>query len=139
EVLKGRSVDPARMNDLFDRVDAALRAFSEDRFDRLEEQLKDIVPAERFERLEKKIAEAAAAGATLERIAGLERKLDDIGRVFTTAGEPLTQEDLTELRSDIGTLRRELRALPGFSQGETSLGEMMRTIVKRLERLPQDA
>ena len=139
EVLKGRSVDPARLNDLFERVDIALRAIPEDRFDRLEERLKDIAPADRFDRLEKKIAETAAGGATAERISGLERKLDEIGRVFTSGGELLTQEDLTDLRSDIVALRRELRSLPGFGQGETSLGEMMRTIVKRLERLPQDA
>ena len=37
-------------------------------------------------------------------------------------------------------LRRELRSsLPVNGQGETTLAEMMRTIVKRLEKMPQDA
>jgi DNA repair exonuclease SbcCD ATPase subunit len=137
ELLKGRSIDPARMNDLFDRVDAAIRAIPEDRFERLEQRLDDVIaPAERFDRLEKKIAEAANA-ATGERFTTLERKLDDISRIFTAGSELLTQEDLTELRSDIVALRRELRS--GLGQGDTNLGELLRTIAKRLDGLPREA
>ena len=121
ELLKGRSIDPARLNDLFDRVDAAMRAVPDDRFERIEQKIEEMaVPVERFDRLEKKIADTASeAGA--DRFSQLERKLDEIGRIFTAGGELLTQEDLTDLRSDIVALRRELRSsLPGNGQGEAS-------------------
>ena len=94
-----------------------------------------MLPAERFDRLEKKIADAAAKGADADRFTTLERKLDDIARIFTAGGELLTQEDLTDLRSDIVSLRRELRS--GLGQGEADLGELMRTLVARVEQLPQ--
>ena len=58
ELLKGRSIDPARLNDLFDRVDAAMRAVPDDRFERIEQKIEEMaVPVERFDRLEKKIAD----------------------------------------------------------------------------------
>ncbi len=136
ELLKGRSIDPARLNELFDRVDAAVRALPEERFARLEQTLASaIAPADRFDRLEKKIAESAG-GAGADRFAALERKLDEIGRGFKAGGAPMAQDDLTDLRADIVALRRELRSMPG--QSEAGLGELMRTLVKRLERQPQD-
>ena len=136
EPLKGRGIDPTRLNELFDRVDAAMRALPEERFDRLEEKLDQArTPVERFDRLEKKIAEAASGAATADRLARLEKKLDEVVRVFSAGSELLTQEDLTELRAEIVSLRRELRSAPG--QGETNLGDLMRTLVKRLEHLPQ--
>jgi localization factor PodJL len=139
ELLKGRSIDPARLNDLFDRVDASTRAVPDDRFERIEQKIEEMaVPVERFDRLERKIAETASE-AGKDRFAQLERKLDEITRVFTAGGELLTQEDLTDLRSDIVALRRELRSsLPVTGQGEPTLAEMMRQIVKRLEKMPQD-
>ena len=74
EPLKGRSIDPTRLNELFDRVDAAMRALPEERFDRLEEKLDQArTPVERFDRLEKKIAEAAAGAATADRLSGWRR------------------------------------------------------------------
>jgi localization factor PodJL len=42
ELLKGRSIDPARLNELFDRVDSAIRALPEERFARLERKLEEI-------------------------------------------------------------------------------------------------
>ena len=111
ELLKGRSIDPARLNELFDRIEVAIRALPEERFERLEQKYDaNAIPAERFDRLEKKIAETCAGGVAGERLARLERKLDDIGRVFSAGGEFLTQEDLSDLRSDIVALRRELRS-----------------------------
>ncbi len=129
EILKGRSVDPARLNELFDRIESAVRALPEERFEQ------GAIPDERLERLERKIAETAkvASGESFER---LEKKLDEIGRGF--GGEAPASGDLSELRSDIASLRRELRDLPAASQAEPNLGELMRAIAKRLDRLPQE-
>ena len=137
ELLKGRSIDPARLNELFDRVDVAIRALPEDRFELLERKLNEVIaPAERFDRLEKKISESNA-GPAEERLVALERKLDELVRVFTAGGDLLTQDDLTDLRSDIVALRRELRSLPG--QAEATLGDLMRNLVSRLEQVPHEA
>ena len=130
EILKGRSVDPARLNELFDRIESAVRALPEERFE------EGAIPDERLARLERKIAETAkiASGESFER---LEQKLDGIGRVFA-GGEAPASGDLAELRSDIASLRRELRDLPAATQAEPNLGELMRAIAKRLDRLPQE-
>jgi localization factor PodJL len=162
ELLKGRSIDPARMNELFDRVDAAMRSgFPDERLERLERKLEGVaVPAERFDRLEKRIAEtsragipddrfdriekslaSAAAGASAERLARLEEKLDQIGRAYSgaaPAGEGMTQDDVADLRDDIVALRRELRSLPGLGEGEQNLGGVLKTIAARLETLSDD-
>ena len=63
ELLKGRSIDPARLAKLFDRVDAPLRAgLTDERLDRLERKLDEAaVPAERLDRLERRIVETARA------------------------------------------------------------------------------
>ena len=42
ELLKGRSIDPARLNELFDRVDAAMRAVPDDRFERIEQKIEEM-------------------------------------------------------------------------------------------------
>ncbi len=139
EVLKGRSIDPGRLNELFDRIEVAIRAIPEDFGQRSEE---GDIPPDRLDRLERKIAETAASGIAGERLSRLEKKLDDIGRAFAASGEFLTQDDLAELRSDIAALRRELRtgAGPGTGAGQPDeeTTALMRTIAKRLERLPHD-
>ncbi len=135
ETLKGRSIDPARLHDLFDRVDSAIRALPEERFDRIERRLAEAAfPTERFDRLEKKFAETSA-GLSAERLARLESRLDEIGGIFGAGGDLLTQEDLTDLRSDIVALRRELRSMPGAGQEGASLTEMVRALAKRVDRL----
>lgn len=138
EVLKGRSIDPARLNDLFDRVDIAIRTLPEDRFDQLEQRLEQaIVPAERFDRLERRISESAAEISD-DRVARLERKLEEFGAAYAAGGEALTPDDLAELRTDIVALRRELRSLPGLGEGESNLGDVLRTLSTRIARLPED-
>ena len=137
ELLKGRSIDPARLNELFDRVEFAIRSLPEEHAGQADA---GIIPADRLEQLEQRIAEAAASGASSERFARLEKKLDDIGSTVAAGGELLTQEDLAELRTEIGLLRRELRSRPAAAAGqdEPNLGELMRAIAKRLERFPQE-
>jgi hypothetical protein len=45
ELLKGRSIDPARLSDIFDRVDAAMRTgLADERFERLERLLDERTP-----------------------------------------------------------------------------------------------
>jgi localization factor PodJL len=160
EVLKGRSIDPARLNELFDRVDAAIRTGAlEERFDRIERKIEEAsIPAERFDRLERRLAEGARAGlsdAHVERIERriaeiggalsedrlirLEDKLDDIVAAYAAGAELMSHEELAELRGDIGALRRELRSLPGLGEGQASLGTVLQTISQRLERLPDGA
>jgi localization factor PodJL len=103
ELLKGRSIDPAHLTDLFDRVDAAIRAMPEEgRFDRLEQKLAAAVMAteragrqelgagggieaieeqiERLERLERLIGESAAGGISEEHINRLEQRIADTAR-----------------------------------------------------------
>jgi localization factor PodJL len=141
ELLKGRSIDPARLNDLLDRLDATLQGgLGDDRFDRLERKLDGIgtLPQERFARLEEMLGTGAQAGLADERFARLEQKLDDFGAAIGVGPEVLTQEDLAELRNDIIALRRELRSLPGLGEGESSLGAVLQTIAARLERLPDE-
>ena len=139
EVLKGRSIDPGRLNELFDRVEFAVRSLPEER------SAQDAISPERLERLERKVADAAA-GASSERFVRLEKKLDEIGRAFSK-GEGLpagvgdevpASEELIDLRSEISALRRELRSMPAAAPSEPNLGELMRAIAKRLDRLPQD-
>ena len=65
-------------------------------------------------------------GAIAEQVHRLERKLDDIARIFSAGGELSPQEDLAELRSDIVALRRELRSAPRTPADEPNLGELMR-------------
>jgi len=93
ELLKGRSIDPARLNELFDRVDAAVRALPADRFDRLERRLASSAVApdradrldrgataeieEQLERLERRIAESAAAGMSEADIDRLARRVTE--------------------------------------------------------------
>ncbi len=138
ELLKGRSIDPARLNELFDRVEYAIRALPEPREGGEIEA--GVISPDRLDAMERRIAEAAASGASSERFALLEKKLDDIGRSVSAGGESLTQEDLADLRSDITSLRRELRSLPAATAGqdEPNLGELMRAIAKRLDRFPQE-
>ena len=65
ELLKGRSIDPARLTELFDRVDAAARGggMSEELLARLENKIEQsAIPAERLERLERSIAENVRTG-----------------------------------------------------------------------------
>ncbi len=138
ELLKGRSIDPARLNELFDRVEFAIRSLPAEGAGQPSES--GIIPVDRLEQLERRITEAAASGASTERFARLEKKLDDIGSTVAAGGELLTQDDLAELRSDIVALRRELRSTPASAAGkdEPNLGELMRAIAKRLDRLPQE-
>ncbi len=140
ELLKGRSIDPARLNELFDRIEFAIRSLPEERFDRLEQKYEaGAIPPGRLDQLEKRIAESAAGGASAERFTRLEQKLDEIARVVSAGGEAVPQEDLAELRSDIGALRRELRLRPSTPADEPNLGELMRAIAKRLDRIPNEA
>lgn len=133
ELLKGRSIDPARLNDLFDRVDAAIRAIPDDRL-------------EQIERLERRIAESArrmsgaqgTSEASEERFARLEQKLEELGLIQSGGGEFLSADDLSELRSDITALRRELRSLPKVGDGEVNFGEMLQSIAARMDRLPDE-
>jgi localization factor PodJL len=77
ELLKGRSIDPARLSELFERVDTAVRALPGDRFDRLERRLAEAaIPAERFDRLERTIAANNAEGLE-QQIGRLERRLSE--------------------------------------------------------------
>ena len=75
----------------------------------------------------------------LKHIIGLIRP--DSGTVIVDGKDvsKLKRKDLSELRSDIGSLRRELRSLPSLGQDEPNLGELMRAIAKRLDRIPQEA
>ena len=77
ELLKGRSIDPARLTELFERVDAAMRAGRmEERFDRIEQKLDETgVPADQLHRIERRIAESAGAGVPEERLQRLERHI----------------------------------------------------------------
>jgi chromosome segregation ATPase len=120
ELLKGRSIDPARLNDLFDRVDAAIHALPGDRSAAAIEQI---------------LASGARSGVPEERFARIEQKLDEIGRISQAAGESLTNEDLAELRSDIVALRRELRSLPNLGEGEGGFGEALRSLTERLAHI----
>ena len=142
ELLKGRSIDPARLNELFDRVDAALRGnLNEERFDRLERKFAETprgVPDERFARLEQKLDAGMRSALPDERLARLEKKLDEIGGARGVDSEVLTLDDVADLRTDIIALRRELRSLPGLGEGEANLGEVLKTVSDRLERLPYD-
>ncbi|HWT30611.1 MAG TPA: hypothetical protein VN240_06230, partial [Propylenella sp.] len=123
EVLKGRSIDPARLNELLDRAESVMNlGFAEERFDRLEQKLEGGAPA----------------GLAEERFARLEQKLDDFGAAIGVGPEVLTQEDLSDLRNDIVALRRELRSLPGLGDGQASLSDVLTAIASRLERLPDD-
>jgi hypothetical protein len=65
ELLKGRSIDPARLADLFERVDSAMRTG---------------LHQEQLERIEEKLGAGAAAAVPDERFASLEQKLEDISR-----------------------------------------------------------
>jgi localization factor PodJL len=140
EVLKGRSIDPARLNELFDRVEFAIRSLPEERFDRLERKYEaGAIPADRLEQIERRIAESTASGVSNDRFQRLEKKIDDISRVVSAGGEILTQDDLSELRADMSALRRELRETPTSGEAEPNLGELMRAIAKRLDRLPEES
>jgi localization factor PodJL len=162
ELLKGRSIDPARLSDIFDRVDAAMRTgLADERFDKLERLLDERTPPvsrEWLERLEQRITETAQGGISADmlgalrdrldtqpapvsddRLARLEERLEDLGRAYSTGGEGLAAEDFGDLRGDIIALRRELRSLPGLGEGEASLGAVLKTISARLERLPEQA
>ncbi|MGH6922266.1 MAG: hypothetical protein ACRED5_00720, partial [Propylenella sp.] len=127
ELLKGRSIDPARLTELFDRVDSAIRALPEDRFDRLERKLADAaIPPDRFDRLEKaiaksapkdiegqferlerRIAEAIAAGISEEDIHRLER------RIAEAIAAGISEEDIHRLERRIAE-----GAYPGISEEE---------------------
>jgi len=131
EVLKGRSIDPVRLNELFDRMEYAVRMLPEERAEGGE------FSAGVLERLEHRIT-AAVAGAPGESFSRLEKKLDDIGRIFSAGGESMAPADVAELRSEIASLRRELRSMPAASEAEPNLGDLMRAIAARLERLPQE-
>ncbi len=179
ELLKGRSIDPARLNELFDRVDATIRALPDDRFDRLEQRLADTATiTERFEQLEQtlvrsanvdiedqlarlesriadagmsqhdierlanRVAESAASAlaeqtpaGSDERIARLERKLETIGLATSVDGSSLSVDAVAELQEDILSLRRELRSLPGLGQDEAGFGDLLRTIVSRMDQI----
>ena len=75
ELLKGRSIDPARLTDLFDRVDAAMRGgVSDERLASIEKKIETAVPADRFDRLERKIDQTAIP---IERLERLERSIAD--------------------------------------------------------------
>jgi localization factor PodJL len=146
EILKGRSIDPARINELFDRIDAAMRQeLGSERFDKLEEMLgRAVVPSERFDQLEKRLAETVPA-ISEGQLARLEEKIDALGRLpaagvaaSPAAGEGVTQEDIAELRTDIVALRRELRSLPGLGEGEANLGAVLKAISARLNQLPEE-
>jgi localization factor PodJL len=81
ELLKGRSIDPARLAELFDRVDAVMNAgAAAQRFDRIEEKLDAAAgsrdDAERFERLEQMLDAAAGSRDDAVRFERLEQKLD---------------------------------------------------------------
>lgn len=156
ELLKGRSIDPARLTELFDRVDAAIRAMpEEERFDRLEQKLAAATMAredgeeggaraaaqyieQQIERLERLIGDRPAGGVSEERFARLERTLERIGIAYAADSELLSPQDVAELRDDIIALRRELRSLPGLGEGESSLGVVLHSIAQRMERLPDD-
>ncbi|HEX9903788.1 MAG TPA: peptidoglycan-binding protein [Propylenella sp.] len=166
ELLKGRSIEPGRLKELFDRVENAVRALPPgDRFDRLEQQLMQrahsVIGDDRFERLERTVAEAALGGVSEqrlalfekriasaapaaiseERFAKLERKLDDVAAAYAAAAHAdddiISIDEIAELRSDIVALRRELRSLPGLGDGEANLGHVLRTLADRLDRLPE--
>jgi len=66
ELLKGRSIDPARMTELFDRVETAIRgSIADERFTRLEKKLDETsVPGERFDRIERRIDALATKDTT---------------------------------------------------------------------------
>lgn len=132
EVLKGRSIDPVRLNELFDRMEYAVRMLPEERAEGGE------ISAGALERLERRITAAVAGGAPGESFSRLEKKLDDIGRTFSAGGESMAPADVAELRSEIASLRSELRSMPTASGAEPNLGELMRAIALRLERLPQE-
>ena len=136
----------------FDRLErkiseVALSAIGEDRFDRLERTISDSAGSraldERFTALERKLDDAHG-GADRDRLQRLEKKLDTIaslGSIARTPGENddlITADDLADFRSEIVTLRRELRSLPSFGEGETGLGEVLRAISARLDRLPAE-
>ena len=139
ETLKGGAIDPAQINLLLERVDAALRASAaEDRFDRLEQRLAETaVGGENLARLEQKLE----SGLADERFTRLEQKLEDLGRAYSSAAgvEGVSPADLVELSTDIVALRRELRSLPGLGDGEGNLGAMLKGITERLDRLPDTA
>jgi localization factor PodJL len=126
-------------------AERAYDPLTEERFDRLERRLseRDIGAdlEEHFALLTKRLHNAAPADISDERFARLEEKLDGIGRAYMSAaygsggGEALTLDDLADLRSDIVTLRRELRSLPGLGAGDANLGEVLRGISARLDRI----
>jgi localization factor PodJL len=142
ELLKGRSIDPARLNELFDRVDAAMRAGAlDERFDRIENRIAEAarpgLSEAHFERLERRLAQSA--GVPEDRLARLESKLNEVASVYSAGAELLSSDDLADLRGDIVALRRELRSLPGLGDGEGNLGAVLRAISQRLDRLPDTA
>ena len=136
----------------FDRLErkiseVALSAIGEDRFERLERTISDSAGSrvldERFTNLERKLDDAHG-GVDRDRLQRLEKKLDAIGSLGSIArpqgvdDDLITADDLADFRTEIMALRRELRSLPSYGEGETGLGEMLRTISTRLERLPAD-
>jgi localization factor PodJL len=118
ELLKGRSIDPARLTELFDRVDAAIRAgFVDERFERIEKKLESTgVPAERFDRLEKKISDSARTAVPDERFDRLERKIAESARAA-----PLSDERFDRLEKKIAEGSRGAITLERFDRLEQRL------------------
>jgi len=142
ELLKGRSIDPARLLDMFDRVDAALRSGpSDERFAQLAEALQArggaAIPEELIRRLEERLDRQAPGALVAERFDRLEQKLEALGRVSAGGGAPLDADELVDLRDGIVALRRELRSLP-VAGADATLGATLQQIAARLEQLPEE-
>jgi localization factor PodJL len=115
---------------------------AEERFDRLEQKLAETAASNtELARIEQKLESGLQVNIPDERFSRLEEKLEELGRAYASAagGESLSPGDLAELSGDIVALRRELRSMPGLGNGDGNLGEVLKTISERLERLPESA
>lgn len=110
ELLKGRSIDPARLNDLFDRVDNAVRGLPEERFARLEEKIEEIAHAYNA---------GGGDGLTQEDLGELNADIAALRRELRSL--PMRGETSeSELSGMLKAISERLDQLPGDAPGATA-------------------
>ena len=126
-----RAAGDDRLASIEKKLDAADPGILTDHLEILRDEIRAGNPDERLARLEKKLdaanpdrvaallerMETSTQASDEERFARLEQKIEMLGRSLAEGSDGLGGDELSELRGDIGALRRELRSLADSGRG----------------------